>query len=149
MASMATETKSPTWTSISPLSFLNSSIGTYASDLRPALTTTKLCSIRTTSEVITSPVRISERCSDSSNIEAKDSMDSDIRFPCTSHRFPDAKAKSLQRGCCYDWDGGFCGLGPRVKLTNHTAWALARERGGVGLSTSFSGLQKRLAFAYP
>src|SRR6185369_2660866 len=52
---------------------------------------TKLCSIRTTSAVITSPVRISERCSDSSNRAAKDS---DIKFPCTSPRFPAANAKS-------------------------------------------------------
>src|SRR3954451_15381640 len=70
---MATETKSPAWTSISPLSFLNSSIGMYDSDFRPALTTTWLCSTRTTSAVMTSPARISARCSDSSNRAAKDS----------------------------------------------------------------------------
>src|SRR6059058_2302551 len=70
---MATDTKSPTWTSISPLSFLNSSVGTYASDLRPALTTTKLCSRRTTSAVSTSPWRMAVRCSDSSNSWAQDS----------------------------------------------------------------------------
>src|SRR6476660_6491140 len=87
MAAMSTKTKSPTCTSVSPLSFLNSSTGTYASDLRPALTTTKLCSMRTTSAVITSPARISERCSDSSNRAAKDS---DIQVPCTSLRFPAA-----------------------------------------------------------
>ena len=40
--SMATETKSPTWTSSSPWSFLNSSMGMNASDFRPALTITKL-----------------------------------------------------------------------------------------------------------
>src|SRR6476469_4102031 len=88
MASIATDTKSPTWTSTSPLSFLNSSIGTYASDFSPALTTTKLCSMRTTSAVITSPARISERVSDSSNRGAKDS---DIQVPCTSLRFPAAR----------------------------------------------------------
>ncbi len=43
---MATVTKSPGLTSISPLSFLNSSIGMKLSDLRPALTTTMLKSTR-------------------------------------------------------------------------------------------------------
>ena len=57
--SIATETKSPTLTSSSPLSFLNSSIGMKASDLRPALTITKLWSRRTTSAEITSPERMS------------------------------------------------------------------------------------------
>jgi hypothetical protein len=51
---------------------------------------------RTTSAVMTSPGRISVRCRDSSKRAAKDS---DIEFPCTSHRFPGAKAKSLQGGC--------------------------------------------------
>ena len=40
--SIATETKSPGLASISPRSFLNSSTGMKLSDLRPALTTTKL-----------------------------------------------------------------------------------------------------------
>ncbi|MNT12042.1 hypothetical protein D3C72_1469550 [compost metagenome] len=57
--SIATETKSPTLTSSSPWSFLNSSTGMNASDLRPAFTITKLWSRRTTSAEITSPERIS------------------------------------------------------------------------------------------
>ena len=58
---MATVTKSPALTSISPLSSLNSSIGMNDSDFRPALTTTTLNSTRTTSAVISSPWRISWR----------------------------------------------------------------------------------------
>src|SRR5437588_4588228 len=69
-------------TSISPLSFLNSSIGTYASDLRPALTTTKLCSMRTTSAVMTSPARISERCSDSRSREHTSELQSQSDLVC-------------------------------------------------------------------
>jgi hypothetical protein len=39
------------------------------------------------------------------------------------------------------WDGLLLRLGTAVKLTNHPAWALARERG-------LMDLQKRQAFAY-
>ncbi|CAG9274911.1 hypothetical protein PUN4_930031 [Paraburkholderia unamae] len=42
--------------------------------MRPALTTTKLWSTRTTSAEITSPARMSWRVSDSSNRAAKDSV---------------------------------------------------------------------------
>ena len=62
---MATVTKSPALTSISPSSFLNSSIGMKLSDLSPALTTTMLKSTRTTSAVMSSPWRISPRARDS------------------------------------------------------------------------------------
>ena len=71
---MATVTKSPALTSISPLSSLNSSIGMNDSDFNPALTTTTLKSTRTTSAVISSPWRISWRESDSSNSAAKSSI---------------------------------------------------------------------------
>ena len=71
---MATVTKSPALTSISPLSFLNSSIGMKLSDLSPALTTTTLKSTRTTSAVMSSPWRISCRVRDSSNSAAKFSI---------------------------------------------------------------------------
>src|SRR5574343_2083707 len=60
---------------------------TSDSDLRPALTTTKLCSMRTTSAVMTSPGRISVRCRDSSKRAAKDS---DIEFPCSQTGCTDA-----------------------------------------------------------
>src|SRR6478672_3820681 len=135
MASMATETKSPTATSTSPLSFLNSSTGTYASDLSPALTTTKLCSMRTTSAVMTSPARISERVSDSSKRAAKDS---DIQVPCTFAKGSGghhclhvsvpapAGCEDLGRRSHAAWGRGW--------LTIRTTGALLRERGGAGLA---------------
>src|SRR5574343_337052 len=60
---------------------------TSDSDLRPAFTTTKLCSMRPTSAVMTSPGRISVRCRDSSKRAAKDS---DIEFPCSQTGCTDA-----------------------------------------------------------
>ncbi len=70
-ASIATLTKSPTLASTSPASLRNSSTGMKLSDLSPALTTTKFMSTRTTSAVITSPMRISWRVRLSSNRAAK------------------------------------------------------------------------------
>src|SRR5574343_907476 len=60
---------------------------TSDSDLRPAFTTTKLFSLRTTWAVMTSPGRISVRCRDSSKRAAKDS---DIEFPCSQTGCTDA-----------------------------------------------------------
>src|SRR3569623_1670670 len=110
---MATDTKSPTCTSTSPLSFLNSSIGTYASDLRPALTTTKLCSMRTTSAVMTSPARISERCSDSSNSWAKDS---DIQYSLHVPRVPSGTIarREVAALAAVIFGDGAVGVGPRL-----------------------------------
>ena len=68
---MATETKSPTLTSSSPRSFLNSSVEIVLSDLRPAFTITTFGSTETTSAVITSPMRISWRVRLSSKRAAK------------------------------------------------------------------------------
>ena len=91
-ASMATEIKSPSLTSSSPWSFINSSTGIKLSDFRPALTTTWFWSIRITSAVITSPARISCRETDSANIAANDSgasapidVSSDINEPFQEH----------------------------------------------------------------
>ena len=70
-ASIATLTKSPTLASTSPASLRNSSTGMKLSDLSPAFTTTKFISTRTTSAVITSPMRISWRVRLSSNRAAK------------------------------------------------------------------------------
>ena len=53
--SIATLTKSPTATSISPLSLKNSSVLITLSDFKPALTITKSLSTDITSAVITSP----------------------------------------------------------------------------------------------
>src|SRR4051812_37174620 len=127
MASMATETKSPTWTSTSPLSFLNSSTGTYASDLRPALTTTKLCSMRTTSAVMTSPWRMSVRCSDSSNRSAKDS---DIQYFLARHAgFREAPLPGVSMA-----GDGVLQLGAAVKLNNprQAGCALHANESGTG-----------------
>src|SRR4051812_16159869 len=85
--------------------------------------------MRTTSAVMTSPARISERCSDSSNRAAKDS---DIQVPCTSLRFPGAPLPL------------FLGLGRRLRcglrrgwLTIRTANALAARGGPCGPGAAF------------
>ena len=70
-ASMATETKSPGLTSISPRSFLNSSVEIALSDFSPAFTITTFWSTEMTSAVITSPERISWRVRLSSKRAAK------------------------------------------------------------------------------
>src|SRR5206468_3193589 len=86
--------------------------------------------MRTTSAVITSPARISARCSDSSNRSAKDS---DIQFPCAPHRFPAVNAGS-RTAVAMTGTAVVCGIAPRVTLMNQTACALARGRDRLGLS---------------
>ena len=68
---MATETKSPGFTSSSPRSFLNSSVEIALSDFSPAFTITTFGSTEMTSAVMTSPERISWRVRLSSKRAAK------------------------------------------------------------------------------
>ncbi len=70
---METLTKSPGLTVSAPPSSRNSSSAMKLSDLRPAFTTTKFWSMRTTSAVMTSPTRISLRVRLSSNRASNDS----------------------------------------------------------------------------
>ena len=57
-----------------------------------------------------------------------------------------SRKSKIASGCFYDWDGGFCGLGPRVKLNEPHGLVRCRARGDrVDLAASQAGPERLFA----